>query len=63
MRPEDREAVDQGLRESFETGEPQPLKYIFVLPDGTRKNIETISQPVRDDEGKLKFSGHGYGCH
>jgi PAS domain S-box-containing protein len=57
VRPEDRERVDQGLRESFETGEPQPLKYIFILPDGTRKNIETISQPVRDDEGKLKLMG------
>ena len=57
VRPEDRERVDQGLRESFETGEPQPLKYIFILPDGTRKNIETISQPVRDDKGKLMLIG------
>jgi len=53
VRPEDREAVDRGLRESFETGEPRPLKYIFVLPDGHRKNIETISQPVRDETGKI----------
>jgi PAS domain S-box-containing protein len=57
VRPEDRDGVDQGLRESFETGEPQPLKYIFILPDGTRKNIETISQAVRDDDGKLKLMG------
>jgi hypothetical protein len=57
VRPEDRDGVDRGLRESFETGEPQPLKYIFILPDGTRKNIETISQPVRDDEGKLNLMG------
>ncbi len=57
VRSEDREGVDRGLRESFENGEPQPLKYIFILPDGTRKNIETISQPVRDDEGKLKLMG------
>jgi PAS domain-containing protein len=47
VRPEDREAVDRGLRESFETGEPRPLEYIFILPDGVRKNIETISQPVK----------------
>jgi len=57
VQPEDREGVDQGLRESFETGEPQPLKYIFILPDGSRKNIETISQPVRAEEGKLKLMG------
>src|ERR1700722_5064009 len=53
VRPEDREGVDRGLRESFETGEPRPLEYIFILPDGVRKNIETISQPVRDDRGAV----------
>ena len=53
VRPEDREAVDRGLRESFETGEPRPLEYIFVRPDGVRKNIETISQPVRDETGTV----------
>jgi PAS domain S-box-containing protein len=57
VRPEDREGVDQGLRESFETGKPQPLKYVFILPDGTRKNIETISQPVWDESGTLRLMG------
>ena len=53
VRPEDREAVDRGLRESFETGEPRPLEYVFILPDGVRKNIETISQPVKDETGTV----------
>ena len=53
VRPEDREAVDRALRESFETGEPRPLEYIFVLPNGVRKAIETISQPVRDETGTV----------
>ena len=53
VRSEDREGVDQGLRESFETGEPRPLKYIFVLPNGVSKYIETISQPVRDEVGAV----------
>jgi len=57
VRAEDREGVDRGLRESFETGEPRPLKYIFILPDGTRKNIETISQPFKDEVGELKLMG------
>lgn len=57
VRPEDRDGVDRGLRESFETGEPRPLEYVFVLPDGTRKHIETISQAVRDDAGELKLMG------
>jgi PAS domain S-box-containing protein len=53
VRPEDREGVDRGLRESFETGEPRPLEYIFVLPNGVRKCIETISQPVKDQSGSV----------
>jgi len=51
VHPEEREAVDRGLRESFETGEPRPLRYRFILPDGTRKFIETISEPVKDEAG------------
>src|SRR5271170_3932080 len=58
VRPEDREGVDRGLRESFETGEPRPLEYLFVLPDGVTKNIETISQPVKDANGtELRLMG------
>jgi len=53
VRPEDRDAVDHGLRESFEIGEPRPLEYVFILPDGVRKSIETISQPVRDETGTV----------
>lgn len=53
VRPEDREGVDRGLRESFETGEPRPLRYIFILPNGVRKQIETISQPVWDESGAV----------
>lgn len=53
VRPEDRDEVDRGLRESFETGESRPLKYLFILPDGTSKFIETISEPVRDEAGAV----------
>jgi len=53
VHPEDREAVDRGLRESFKTGEPWPLGYRFTLPDGTCKFIETISEPVRDEAGAV----------
>ena len=58
VHSEDREAVDRGLRESFETGTPRPLCYRFLLPDGTMKFIETISEPVKDETGKvLKLMG------
>jgi len=53
VRPEDRERVDQALRESFEAGEPRPLEYLFLLPNGVSKYIETISQPVRDETGAV----------
>jgi PAS domain S-box-containing protein len=53
VRPEDQEAVDRGLRESFETGEPRPLEYLFILPNGVSKHIETISQPVKDETGAV----------
>lgn len=53
VHPTDRDAVDRGLRESFETGEPRPLRYLFLLPNGDRKYIETISQPVRDETGAV----------
>ena len=53
VHPRDREAVDRLLRQSSETGEPIPLQYLFVLPDGTRKYIETVSQPVRDESGAV----------
>jgi PAS domain S-box-containing protein len=57
VRPEDREGVDRGLRESFETGQPRPLEYIFILPDGSRKHIETVSQPFKDEDGEFKLMG------
>lgn len=53
VHPEDREAVDRGLRESFENGEPRPLAYRFLMPDGTGKFIETISDPVKDESGNV----------
>ena len=53
VRPEDRDGVDRALRESFETGEPRPLEYTFILPDGVSKAIETISQPVKDETGAV----------
>lgn len=53
VHPDDRESVDRGLLESFETGDPRPLRYRFILPDGTSKFIETISEPVKDDAGTV----------
>ncbi len=57
VHPDDRDGVDRGLRESFEVLESRPLEYRFILPDGTQKHIETISQPVIDDAGQVKLMG------
>jgi PAS domain S-box-containing protein len=57
VRPEDQEAVNQALRESFETGQPRPLRYVFVLPDGTQKNIETVAEMRAEIGSSRKLIG------
>ncbi len=57
VRAEDQEAVNQALRESFETGQPRPLRYVFELPDGTKKNIETVSEPIEGVGSSRKLIG------
>jgi PAS domain S-box-containing protein len=57
VHPEHRDAVNRGLRESFETGEPRPLEYEFILPDGTTKQIKTVSEPVRNTSGAILLMG------
>src|ERR1700677_3643130 len=57
VRPEDREGVDRGLSECHETGEPRPLEYVFILPNGVNKHIETISQAVKDEAGEGRLMG------
>jgi PAS domain S-box-containing protein len=53
VRAEDQEAVNQALRESFETGQPRPLRYVFELPNGTQKNIETVAE-LREEVGSSR---------
>jgi signal transduction histidine kinase len=45
--------VDRGLRECFETGEPRPLEYVFLLPGGTPKQCKTIAHAIRDETGTI----------
>jgi PAS domain S-box-containing protein len=57
VRGEDQEAVNQALRESFETGQPRPLRYVFELPDGTKKNIETVAEAIEEIGSSRKLIG------
>ncbi len=53
VHPDDLSEVLRGFQEAVETGEPRPLHYRIVLPDGPTTDIETIAQPVRDQSGRV----------
>jgi PAS domain S-box-containing protein len=53
VHPDDLGAVLHGFQKAVETGEPRPLQYRIVHPDGTIADIETIAQPMRDDTGRV----------
>jgi PAS domain S-box-containing protein len=53
VHPDDLPAVLEGFGESVATGEPRPLHYRIVTPNGAVTDIETVAQPVRDETGRV----------
>ncbi len=53
VHPEDLPAVLDGFQQSIATGEPRPLQYRIVAPDGSTTDIETVAQPVCDETGRV----------
>jgi signal transduction histidine kinase len=53
VHPDDLPAVLAGFQDSVATGEPRPLHYRIVGPESAETDVETIAQPVRDDEGRV----------
>jgi PAS domain S-box-containing protein len=45
--------VLKGFGESVATGEPRPLHYRVVTPDGTVTDVETVAQPIADETGRV----------
>lgn len=53
VHPDDLPAVLRGFGESVATGEPRPLHYRVVSPEGVVTDVETVAQPVRDESGRV----------
>src|ERR1700741_2217059 len=53
VHPDDLPGVLEEFQQSVATGEPRPLHYRIVAPDGSTTDIETVAQPVRDETGKV----------
>src|SRR5438093_378505 len=53
VHPDDLPAVLEGFGESVTTGEPRPLHYRIVTPNGAVTDVETVAQPVRDETGRV----------
>ena len=53
VHPDDLPAVLGEFQKAVATGEPRPLSYRIVAPDGSTTDIETVAQPVQDETGKV----------
>src|ERR1700731_3248319 len=53
VHPDDLPAVLEGFQQSVATGEPRPLHYRIVAADGSTTDIETVAQPVSDENGRV----------
>jgi signal transduction histidine kinase len=53
VHPDDLPAVLAGFQDSVATGEPRPLHYRIIGPGSAETDVETVAQPVRDDEGRV----------
>ena len=53
VHPDDLPEVLRNFGESVQTGEPRPIHYRIVGPDGATTDVETIAQPVSDDTGHV----------
>jgi PAS domain S-box-containing protein len=53
VHPDDLGDVLRGFQEAVETGEPRPLHYRVLQPDGATTDVETIAHPKRDEAGRV----------
>ncbi|KLK89652.1 ATPase [Microvirga vignae] len=53
IHPDDRDAVDQALAHSFETGTSFVGQYRQRRSDGRHRWVESRAEPLRDDSGKI----------
>ncbi|MDI7861601.1 PAS domain-containing protein [Rhizobiaceae bacterium n13] len=53
IHPDDRDAADQALARSFETGASFVGRYRQRRSDGTHRWVESRAEPLRDEDGKI----------
>ncbi|QLG63218.1 PAS domain-containing sensor histidine kinase [Halorarum salinum] len=56
VHPDDRKQVEEGIRESLETGEPKSDE-IRIDRDGEERWIEVPGRPIRDEDGSTRMVG------
>lgn len=58
VHPEDREAVNKGVRETLENGVPYSLDHRIVLPEGSIRYVHEQAELSRDPQGRpLRMQG------
>ena len=53
IHPDDRDAIDQAMARSFETGAPFVGRYRQRRADGAHRWVESRAEPLRDDSGNI----------
>ena len=53
VHPDDRDAIDQAMARSFETGTPFVGRYRQRRADGPHRWVESRAEPLRDDSGNI----------
>lgn len=53
IHPDDRDAIDQAMARSFETGAPFVGRYRQRRADGPHRWVESRAEPLRDDSGNI----------
>jgi PAS domain S-box-containing protein len=52
VHPEDRQLVEDGVREALEEGHPYHLEHRILLPDGTVRYVYARAEEVRSEDGQ-----------
>lgn len=61
VHPEDREHVEQVIREGFENGLPYDTEFRVIWPDGSLHYIRAGGQVIHDDKGRaVRMTGVNY---
>ncbi len=52
VHPDDRQAVEQAVKQALGSSEPFSIDHRIVLPDGSRRVVHQFGEVTRDDDGR-----------